>query len=79
MFIARDNSDRAVSFGNELIDKALFIGTHPEMGRIVPEENDPNVREVVHGPYRIIYELYSNPDTVFVLRFWHGARGTPEV
>jgi plasmid stabilization system protein ParE len=35
--IANDNPDRARSFGYELIDQALSIGTFPEIGRIVPE------------------------------------------
>jgi toxin ParE1/3/4 len=78
-FIARDNPQRAETFGQELIDRALFIGTQPEMGRVVPEVDDVAVREIVHGAYRIIYELYHDPDAVFILRFWHGARGTPEL
>ena len=49
------------------------------MGRVVPEEDDPNVREIVHKAYRIIYETRHDPDTIFILRFWHGARGTPEI
>ena len=66
-------------FGNTLIDKALSIGTFPEMGQIVLEVGDPSVREIVHGSYRIIYELVRDPNSVFVLRFWHGARGTPDI
>ena len=49
-FIARDNPERARSFGNELIDKALTLETFPQRGRATPELNDPNVREIVHGP-----------------------------
>ena len=74
-FIARDNPDRARSFGNELIDKALSLTNFCERGRITPELNDENVREIVHGSYRIIYEAM--PDKIYVLRFWHGARGEP--
>jgi plasmid stabilization system protein ParE len=48
------------------------------MGRTVPEVGDPAVREIVHGSYRIVYELFRDPNAVFVLRFWHAARGTPE-
>jgi toxin ParE1/3/4 len=77
-FIARNSPERARVFGNTLIDKALSLGTQPEMGRVVPEQDDPAVREIVHGAYRIIYEVVHDPTTVFVLRFWHGARGTPE-
>ena len=36
-YIARDSPDRARRFGNILIDKALSIGTFPEMGQIVLE------------------------------------------
>jgi toxin ParE1/3/4 len=56
-FIAKDNSVRARTFGNELIDWALSVSIFPELGRIVPEINEPSVRETIHGPYRIIYEI----------------------
>ena len=68
-----------MSFGNLLIDKALSLGPFPEIGRVVPEIDDPNVREIIHGSYRIIYEVISDPTTVYILRFWHAARGTPEI
>jgi toxin ParE1/3/4 len=78
-YIARDSPDRARAFGNALIDKALSIGTFPEMGQIVLELGDPSVREIIHGSYRIIYELVRDPNAIFVLRFWHGARGVPDI
>ena len=49
------------------------------MGRVVPEQDDPAVREILHWPYRIIYELAHEPAIVFVLRFWHAARRTPDI
>ena len=79
VFIARDDPEAARRFGNQLIDQALSIGKFPEMGRMVPEVGDPAVREIIHGSYRIVYELLRDPNAVFVLRFWHGARGTPEI
>jgi toxin ParE1/3/4 len=78
-YIARDNAARARSFGNELIDRALSVGAFPELGRVVPELDDPAVREVVHGSYRIIYEVFRVPAVIYVLRFWHAARGTPQL
>jgi plasmid stabilization system protein ParE len=78
-FIAPDNPERAKSFGNELIDHALTLASLPERGRIVPEISEPSVREIIHRSYRIIYEVFSESETVFVLRFWHGARGEPEI
>jgi plasmid stabilization system protein ParE len=76
-FIARDNPDRAISFGDELIDKALSLTNQPLRGRVMPELGDSNVREIVYGSYRIIYECF--PESICVLRFWHGARGEPVV
>jgi plasmid stabilization system protein ParE len=78
-FIAKDNPERARTFGNELIDRALTVAAFPERGRVVPEMGEPAVREIIHGPYRIIYEIFPDAGSVFVLRFWHGARGEPEI
>ena len=77
--IAEDSPSRARAFGNTLVDRALSVGPFPEMGRMVPEVNDPAVREIIHGTYRIIYEIRGEPKAVFVLRFWHAARGFPEI
>jgi toxin ParE1/3/4 len=78
-FIARNNPDRALTFGNELIDKALLAVDFPELGRVVQEIGNPMVREMIHGSYRIIYEILPDQEAIYVLRFWHGARGEPEV
>lgn len=37
VFIARDNPERAMSFGYELISQTDRLQTFPEFGRIVPE------------------------------------------
>ena len=78
-YIALDSPERAKNFGYALIDQALSLGPFPEMGRVTPEIDDPAVREIVHGAYRIIYELRREPSAIYVLRFWHAARGTPEL
>ena len=77
--IAQDSPERAKSFGHALLDAALAIAPFPGRGRVVPEVKDLAVREVLHGHYRIIYEFRRAPDAVYVLRFWHAARGTPEL
>ncbi|HWA28127.1 MAG TPA: type II toxin-antitoxin system RelE/ParE family toxin [Lacunisphaera sp.] len=77
--IAADSPDRARAFGHALLDAALAIDPFPERGRRVPEAGDPAVREVLQGDYRIIYEVQRNPDAVYVLRFWHAARGIPHL
>ena len=79
VFIAPHNPERARTFGHELIDRALTLATFPERGRVVPEIGEPAVREIIHGPYRIIYEIFPEQSVVYVLRFWHGARGEPDL
>ena len=78
-YIAQDNPDRARTFGNELIDRALSVARFSELGRVVPEIGEPAVREIIHGSYRIIYEIFPDQTAVYVLRFWHGARGEPNI
>ena len=78
-YIARHNPARAKSFGYELIDHALTLAELPERGRVVSEISELSVREIVHRPYRIIYEMFPEQNAVYVLRFWHGARGEPEI
>jgi mRNA-degrading endonuclease RelE of RelBE toxin-antitoxin system len=36
---------------------------------MVPEQDDPAVREILRGAYRIIYEVVREPDAVFVCGF----------
>ncbi len=78
-FIARNNLTRARTFRDQLLPRALGLGHHPLMGRVVLEVDDEAVREIVHGAYRIIDEVGDNLDRIFVLRFWHGARGAPQL
>lgn len=77
-YIARENPDRARSFGHELLNRALSLSNFPKIGREVPELGDPEVREIFLGSYRIVYEVLGDPPNVYVLRFWHAARGTPK-
>lgn len=77
--VAQDSRERALGLGNRLIDRALSVDVFPRAGRVVPEERDPAVREVIQENYRIIYEVLQDPPRVYILRFWHGARGVPEV
>ncbi|MBI3879282.1 MAG: type II toxin-antitoxin system RelE/ParE family toxin [Verrucomicrobia bacterium] len=78
-FIAADNSPAAERFGHELIAEAGAIGPHPLMGRAVPEFRDPAIRERIFRSYRIVYRVDAERRLVIVSRFWHGARGRPEI
>ena len=68
-YIALDNPARAKTFGYALIDKALSLEAFPEMGRMTPEFDNPDIREIIHGSYRIIHELQYRPSAIYILRF----------
>ena len=78
-FIARDNPTAAESFGLELIERAEAVGQFPQMGRQLPKIADPRLREVIHGTYRIVYEVDESREVVVISRIWHSARGLPEL
>ncbi|HEY5915153.1 MAG TPA: type II toxin-antitoxin system RelE/ParE family toxin [Verrucomicrobiae bacterium] len=77
-FIARDNADRAASFGLQLIRRTEMVQEFPEMGRALPERRDARLREIIVRPYRVIYRLTPERQLVEIVRIWHAARGEPE-
>jgi addiction module RelE/StbE family toxin len=78
-YISLDSPDRAVQFGQFLVSSTKRLAEFPEMGRLVPEFGDPSIREIVVRSYRVIYRVDHADCRVDVARFWHGARGTPEI
>lgn len=78
-YIARDNPAAAERFGLALLEKLKLLREHPLLGRIVPERGEPNLREIIYPPYRIVYRVREHEQVVEVLRFWHGARGNIEI
>ena len=78
-FIASDNPRVAVRFGLQLLSEAESIGVMPQAGRIVPEFKMPNIRERIFRSIRIVYRVEADQCRVIISRFWHGARGTPEL
>lgn len=57
----------------KLFERADILKTYSQAGRIVPEKNDENVRELSEGNYRIIYEIVST-DQINILTVYHSAR-----
>lgn len=48
------------------------LAVFPNSGRIVPELNDPGIREILFGNYRIVHRVTG--DLVEILTVYHGAR-----
>jgi toxin ParE1/3/4 len=45
---------------------------HPDSGRVVPEFQQPFLRELIHPPFRIVYR--HDPGQVRVVRIWRSER-----
>lgn len=71
-FIARDSVDRAALFATRIIEITDRLQTFPQSGRIIPEINHPECREIIYGAYRIMYRIQD--DEVWITAIVHGAR-----
>jgi toxin ParE1/3/4 len=71
-YIAQDSEDYARRMVDRLTKRSEQIGDSPFSGRSVPEFTDNLIREIIEGPYRIIY--YINDEQIDGLAVIHGAR-----
>lgn len=77
--IARDDPERAMSFGYRLIPETDRLQDFPELGRIVPEYENQRLREITFRPYRIVYRVNHDRKICEIARVWHSARGVPHI
>ena len=59
-------------FLREILDLLEGLPTHPDRGRIVPEFNQPFLRELIHPPFRIVYRRKAHG--ISVVRVWRSDR-----
>ena len=64
------------TYARRMVDKITHrseqIAEHPFSGRIVPEYEADDIRELIEKPYRIIYRI--KPDQIDILAVMHGAQ-----
>jgi len=70
-YIAQDSPEYAKRMVDRLTRRSQQIADFPFSGRRVPEYDIDQIREVIEGPYRIIYHI--KPDQIDVLAVIHGA------
>jgi len=71
-FIARDSVFYAEKFIDDVFNVTDNLEIFPEMGRVVPERNDPCIREIIFGSYRIMYKIEEN--YCYIITIIHGKR-----
>ena len=70
-YISKDSPFYAAAFAQEVLDASRTLKDLSERGRVIPEFNRPELRELFIRRYRLMYEI--NQDTVFIIAFIHGA------
>ena len=75
-YIALDNIPAARKWAENIFVRCEQLQTHPESGRIVPEFSRPEIRELVHGNYRLVYEIKSKQ--IDMLTIWHSSQKSPD-
>lgn len=71
-YISRDSPGLARLFAGRIESAAERLAIFPRSGRVVPEFERPDIRELIVQSYRIVYRLRG--DDVEILTVHHGAR-----
>ena len=71
-YVAQDSRTAAERLLIEALDAASSLDVFSERGRVVPEVNQPNVRQLLVQRYRLLFEVTASE--VHILAFIHGAR-----
>jgi addiction module RelE/StbE family toxin len=74
-YIARDSVANANTFVKKLIAAPDQLIQFPQSGRMIPELQDPEKREVLLGNYRIMYHVVGG--VVYITQVRHAARQFP--
>ena len=69
-YIAADSKYYAMKVSQEFVEKSEQLGKFPMIGRIVPELEDSNIRELIIYSYRLIYGISNK--RIEILAIIHG-------
>ncbi len=69
-YIAEDSKFYAKRVVENIVEKTEQLTDQPEIGRVVPELNDPSVRELIVYSYRLVYMVKDHH--VEILAVIHG-------
>jgi plasmid stabilization system protein ParE len=75
-YIALDHIPTAIKWAEGVFEHCQKLSDQPESGRIVPEFRRPEIREHIHGNYRLVYELKTNQ--IDMLTIWHTRQMLPD-
>ncbi len=71
-YIARDSPAYAANFTLKMRVLAESLSRLPNRGRILPEFPCEDLREIIRGNFRLIFQVKDK--NVYIIRIFHGAR-----
>lgn len=58
---------------NRIFARTEILGMQSEIGRMVPELQNPAIRELIEGNYRIVYQIV-DLELIRIIAVTHGAQ-----
>jgi toxin ParE1/3/4 len=74
-YLARSSPAYAQTLAGRIVTETEALDGQPLLGAEVPEYGDPDIREVLEHPYRVLYRV-TGPD-VQVIAILHSSRRLP--
>ena len=71
-YIAKDSKYYARTVIQDIVAKTGTLTDFPEIGRVVPEISNQNIRELIVYSYRLVYEISAGE--IEILAIIHGRR-----
>ncbi|HSC74681.1 MAG TPA: type II toxin-antitoxin system RelE/ParE family toxin [Pseudomonadales bacterium] len=64
--------DIGSNFAKAIIEHIQVLSDHPDLGRVVPEFEQEHIREIIHKPFRVVYQR--NANSIEIIRVWRSER-----
>lgn len=72
------NPETAKSIGFGIYNRVQLLATHPQVGPILPEKNDPRWRKLIFKSWKIAYQIDFQAHIIYIARVWHAAQNEIE-
>jgi toxin ParE1/3/4 len=76
-YIAQDSPRYAQLTVERILSSVDRLEAFPQSGRIVPERANPAIREVIVGPFRVVYR--HRPGSVEIATVFRASRSLPKI
>lgn len=70
--LSKDSEYFAINFASKIISSVEILKSFPNIGRIVPEYQNPEIRELIYRNYRIVYKYKTK--FVEIITVFHGSK-----